>query len=84
VCGPVGASPSGGTLVLVIRSGSLSCAEALKVLNDYRTSPDRQGSGGFATVDGWNCAHGSVADFEQTGELEGCQRGAESFGTKAA
>ena len=82
-CGSVGASPSNGTLVLVIRSGNLTCAEALKVLDDYRKSPNRQGSGGFATVDGWDCSHNSVAGFEQTGELEGCQRGAESFGTKA-
>ncbi|WP_152626877.1 YncE family protein [Streptacidiphilus carbonis] len=82
-CGTVGPSPTNGTLVLVIQSGTVTCSEALKVLADYRADTNRQGSGGFATVDGWNCSHNSVAGFEQSGALEGCQRGSDSFGTQA-
>jgi WD40 repeat protein len=80
-CGTVGTSPSGGTLELIIRNGSATCAQALTVLHDYRASKNRQGSGGFATVDGWTCGHNSFAGFQQSGEYESCQRGNDGFVT---
>ncbi|WP_073502702.1 hypothetical protein [Actinacidiphila paucisporea] len=83
-CGAAGTSPSGGSLVLTVTSGSVTCAEARKVLGDYRASHDREGSGGFATVDGWDCGHDSVAGFEHSGEYESCQRGGAVFRTRAA
>lgn len=67
----------------MILSGHVSCAEAEKVYRDYSNSSDRQGSGGFATVDGWNCAHDSVAGFRQSGQVLGCERGGDSFGTRS-
>lgn len=81
VCGDAGPSPTGGTLRLVIKSGNVTCAEARKVLDAYRASRDRQGSGGFATVDGWNCAHNSIAGFRQDKVYLGCERASDAFQT---
>lgn len=69
---------------LVITGGGLSCSEAKKVWTDY-ASAAKEGSGGFATVDGsWQCAHGSVADLQQTGVQGGCQDGAKAFETRVS
>jgi WD40 repeat protein len=81
-CGNVGTSPAGGALQLVITSGQVTCAQALQVLKDYRASKDRQGSGGFATVDGWNCSHNSIAGYGETHEFEACQHGSDVLSTR--
>lgn len=81
-CGDAGTGPTGGRLQLIIKSGTATCAQARKVLNDYRASRNRQGSGGFATVNGWSCGHNSIAGYQQSGELEGCERGPDAFETR--
>jgi hypothetical protein len=38
----------------------------------YLAYPDKQGSGGFATVNGWDCDHNSLAGFEDDGHFAEC------------
>ncbi|NUP50126.1 MAG: hypothetical protein HOW97_22855 [Catenulispora sp.] len=81
-CGQIGADGNGSVVRLVITGGTLSCAEAKKVWTDYGSAA-KEGSGGFATVDdAWQCAHGSVADLQQTGVQGGCQNGQKAFETR--
>jgi hypothetical protein len=83
-CGGAGPSPAGGGLQLVVIAGKISCGEARQVLNAYRADPQREGSSGSATVDGWKCGHYSIAGVEQSGDYESCQRGDVTIGTKLA
>ncbi|MFC1413167.1 WD40 repeat domain-containing protein [Streptacidiphilus sp. N1-12] len=80
-CGSVGTGPLGDPLRLVINSGQVTCAQAQRVLKDYRATKDRQGSGGFATVDGWSCGHNSIAGYGETHEFESCQHGSDQLST---
>lgn len=80
-CGNVGTGPDGRPVRLVIASGSITCPQAEQVLKDYDTSTDHQGSGGFATVDGWTCGHNSAAGYDQSGDYIACTRGSDQFGT---
>lgn len=85
-CGGAGTSPEGGGLQLVVLSGELSCAEAQRVLAAYRAAPpqEQQGSGRFATVDGWQCNADSIAEIEQDGRVEFCRRGNVTIDTERA
>ncbi len=85
-CGGAGTSPEGGGLQLVVLSGELSCAEAQRVLAAYHATPpqEKQGSGLFATVDGWQCNTDSIAEIEQDGRVEFCRRGDVTFDTERA
>lgn len=81
-CGQIATDSNGSAVWLVITGGGLSCAEAKKVWTDYAAAA-KEGSGGFATVDGvWQCAHGSAADLQQTGVQGGCQNDAKTFETR--
>jgi hypothetical protein len=72
--GPVGAA-DGKVADLVVVTGHIRCGEALAVLRKYESgSVRKEGSGGFATFDGWNCSHGSVADIQRDGIVAGCER----------
>ena len=81
-CGRAGSF--GGTLDLVVTAGRMTCTEAFSVLKSYRAAPNRQGSGGFATVSGWSCGHSSIAGFDQDGVYEGCQKGSTAFQTRSS
>ncbi|MCK9895826.1 toll/interleukin-1 receptor domain-containing protein [Frankia sp. AgB32] len=85
-CGGAGTSPEGGGLQLVVLSGELSCAEAQRVLAAYHATPpqEQQGSGRYATVDGWQCNVHSIAAIEQDGRVDFCQRGNVTFDTERA
>lgn len=64
--------PNPDKLHLVIVSGGVSCAAAQKQMADYLNFPDKQGSGGFATVNGWSCDHNSLAGFQDDGHYAEC------------
>jgi hypothetical protein len=83
-CGGAGTGPFGGGLQLVVISGNVPCATARQVLNAYRVDLHREGSGGFATVEGWSCGHHTAAEIDRTGDYEFCSRGGVTFGTKRA
>lgn len=84
--GPVGAA-EGKVADLVVVTGHIRCGDALAVLRKYMSgSVRKEGSGGFATFDRWNCSHGSVADIQRDGIVTGCERSDKSvaFHTKLA
>jgi hypothetical protein len=71
-CGLEQATPNPDHLYLVIVSGNVSCAAAQKQMTAYLAYPGKQGSGGFATVNGWSCDHNSLAGFEDDGHYAEC------------
>jgi TIR domain len=72
VCGQVAGSPSAPTFDVIIGSGSVTCPEAMSIATTYFTDPDlvHEGSGGFATVDGFFCGFGGGAGAEGSCERE--------------
>ncbi|WP_344660360.1 hypothetical protein [Catenulispora subtropica] len=81
-CGQIGTDSNGAAVRLFITGGPLSCAEAKKIYADYGAAA-KEGSGGFATVDGgWQCGHNSVAGIETSGVQAGCQNDTKSFETR--
>ncbi|MER5452661.1 hypothetical protein ABT065_44805 [Streptomyces sp. NPDC002764] len=81
-CGSTQAGSKDGAFSVVITSGHVNCADALRILKDYAKARGKQGSGGLATVDGWSCAHNSAAQLAQTGVNIDCQRGTDEFDTQ--
>lgn len=71
-CGLEQATPNPNHLYLVIVSGNVTCEAAQKQMTEYLAYPDKQGSGGFATVNGWQCDHNSLAGFEEDGHFAEC------------
>ena len=58
---------------LIVLNGTMTCAQAQKILTDYLNDGSNwQGSGGFDTVDGMQCSHNSVAGRASSGIWAGC------------
>lgn len=74
------------TAVVRIEQGSVPCPEALRITDRYYNddSISRQGSGGFAEVDGWSCISTTAAESEDTGHLGSCTRGTAKLSMDAA
>ncbi|MFB6720547.1 hypothetical protein ACFCV3_10320 [Kribbella sp. NPDC056345] len=74
-CGKV--RTASGTAVVRVEKGTTPCKEALRITDRYYNddSITRQGSGGFAEVDGWSCGSTTAAEAETTGHLGSCTRG---------
>ncbi|MEV8527222.1 hypothetical protein AB0451_24175 [Streptomyces sp. NPDC052000] len=83
-CGTAGTDSDGRVFRVVVIAGHVTCPDAIQVLQDYAQAPGKQGSGGFATVDGWSCGHNSMAGLSQTGVYMQCGRGADSFDTQVS
>ncbi|MER5450577.1 hypothetical protein ABT052_39665 [Streptomyces sp. NPDC002766] len=81
-CGSTQAGSKKGVFSVVITSGHVSCADALRVLRDYAKARGLRGSAGLAVVDGWSCGHNSAAELAQTGVYVDCQRGTDEFDTQ--
>jgi hypothetical protein len=68
---------------LILLNGSMTCAQAQKILTDYLNDTSNwQGSGGFDTVDGMQCGHESVAGRESSGIWASCGTSDPAFETK--
>ncbi|WP_405064356.1 hypothetical protein OG474_22625 [Kribbella sp. NBC_01505] len=76
--------PSCGTVrtatvraVVRIEKGPPICKEALRITNRYYNdaSLEKQGSGGFANIEGWTCGSSTIATQNETGHLGSCGRG---------
>ena len=87
-CGPSGWSADGTAatrLDVVVNKGTTTCANAFKVMNAYNHATNLQGSGGFGTVDGWECAHQSIGTFLQSGgAYDDCTKGGVEIVTASA
>jgi hypothetical protein len=72
-CGTV-VSTIGSEVEVVIESGSVTCADALAIVDRYYNDPTllHEGSSGSATIGDWLCASTSGAVLEQTGEAGQC------------
>lgn len=58
---------------LIVLNGTMTCAQAQKILTDYLNDHSNwQGSGGFDTVDGLQCGHDSVAGRASSGIWASC------------
>jgi len=58
---------------LIVLNGSMTCAQAQKILTDYLNDHSNwQGSGGFDTVDGMQCGHNSIAGRDSSGIWASC------------
>ncbi len=82
-CGTVRTATS--TAVVRVEKDTTSCPEALRIADRYYNddSLTRQGSGGFAEVDGWTCGSATAAESETTGHLGSCTRGADKVSMDA-
>lgn len=65
---------NGDSFTVTIVSGDHDCAFAEDLLDTYYNSPPSQprGSGGFVTIDGWDCMTTTLPETERTGVASTC------------
>jgi len=74
-CGNVPNLDKNNLLLVMVRKGTISCADALKVADSYLHDPSysTSGTGHFVTVGPWSCSSASLqADLTQ-GVAAGCE-----------
>jgi hypothetical protein len=72
-CGLV-KTTTGNPAKVSIAGGAVSCSDAIALVHRYYNDPDlvREGSGGYAEIDGWACISTSGAVSEATGHYGEC------------
>jgi hypothetical protein len=75
-CGTVGAPPAGN---VVVAAGTVSCADAIAVVNRYLTDPSVVRDGEWVRFDGWDCWAPSAGEAMMNGFGTECSRGVDNI-----
>lgn len=73
-CGQV-STVTGSSVTVKIVSGDYDCDFAETLMDTYYNDPPSplQGSGGFVTIDGWDCITATLPEVERTGNATTCR-----------
>ncbi|WP_043638265.1 hypothetical protein [Nonomuraea candida] len=77
VCGKLDYTEGSKTsqAAIAVQQGRIDCSEAVRIIHAYYAPQTRtEGSGRFATVEGWECASNSSAGIKETGEHSSCHK----------
>jgi hypothetical protein len=69
-CGPLNSEYGAGTRIVAL--GGISCARATAVIAAYFAAPDKQGSSGYADVEGFSCYSDALTDPSPGDVTGGC------------
>ena len=75
-CGAVGAPPAGN---VVVAAGTISCADAMAVVNRYLTDPSVMRDGEWVRFDEWDCWAPSAGEAMMNGFGTECSRGSDNI-----
>ncbi|MFD4613059.1 hypothetical protein ACFWOT_34335 [Streptomyces sp. NPDC058440] len=76
-CGAVTNASNHANFYVVVRSGTVSCATAMRIADTYLNDPSYtlQGSSGYEVIKGWECAATTFAEARIYGYAGGCSSG---------
>ena len=85
-CGEVSYPETGGTGGVFVVSGSISCTEAMTVVDRYLhdTSLEHLGNTWSAEFDGWGCASPTATAAQINGYFTSCHRGGDEIQIRAS